>query len=160
MTDRTDHIAQADTTMSRGLAITAIVLSVVAIGFSGWVFFQLPEEVSLTDLEQQVASNTTAIEVAASDASDNSQTIRDLTGEVQEAFDALWPRLTGVERDASDAQDSADDAMTLADEAYNRAEGIEQDLGICLYVQEIGVRYTYWSNVTFGGQEYMYRCER
>ena len=76
MTNRTDHIAQADPTISRGLAITAIVLSVVAIGFSGCVFFQLPEKVSLTDLEQQVANNTTAIEVTASAASDNSQTVR------------------------------------------------------------------------------------
>ena len=160
MTDRTDHADQAETTMTRGLAITAIVLSVIAIGFSGWVFFQLPEEVSLTDLERQVASNTNAVDVSASDASDNSRAIRDLTEELQETFDALWPRLAGAERDASDAQDIADDAVSLADEAYSPAEGIEQDLGICLYVQEIGVRYSYWSNITFGGQEYMYRCER
>ena len=107
-----------------------------------------------------MANNTTAIEVTASAVSDNSHAVRGLTEEVQETFDALWPRLTGAERDASNAQDSADDAMSLADEAYTRAEDIEQDVGICLYVQEIGVRYTYWSHVSFGGQEYMYRCER
>lgn len=135
------------------VAIVAIVLSLVAIGFSTWVYFQLPEEVSLVQLERLVSENTEGLQ-------DHAEEVDELAASATEAFNLVWPRFSDIEADLSDIRTVALNAQSVAEDAYARAEEIEVDLGVCLYVQEIGVRYTYWSSIAFGGQEYMYRCER
>lgn len=136
------------------LTISALVLSLAAVAFSGFVYLQRPEEASLTELKDRIAANEKAVRDLSGDSS-----VDDLASTLGEAFAVIGTRLATIERDANAAMTMADGAQAAAEEAYSRADEIEENLGICLYAQESEFRYTYWSGIALFGNEYMYRCE-
>lgn len=139
---------------SRPLATVAIVVSIIAIGFSGYVYLQLPEEVSLSELEIQVTSNEQQIDT-------NKDNIRIGAVALLSLDQSVRQDVSGIRSDLQSAQSD----IALNTDVVHR---VRIELGHCILLEAEGGRYSFWTSPLFPyfnapllpNREAVDRCER